>query len=269
VAKGHIIPEFYLKLFLDPNIPLNKSQELFYYDFDKTTWGRRPPSSLGYIEDYYILTEKEIHEYDMIEKAFQKVESEAAKIIKEKITQRAALTEDEKNAFAEFAVLMRTRVTSFIDFLSKNFTDIKKKVSDKVEDTDEQLIEEVKTLIATSSKKSREILLALNWSFLHSAGDDYFITSDNPYYLTDKRRPNGMHSLGHRDPNNYVTLPLTRNICFFASHEKDFDLHQDIGNNIVALQNFQRIASARNRIFCPMQKFPGDNYINLRMASKK
>ncbi len=294
MAKGHIIPEFYLKLFLDPNIPANKSKELWYYDIENKRWNHKGCGNLGFIDDYYILTDNEKNKIDFIEKSLADIEGETAPLIKEKIANRIKLTEEERAMFSVFAMLMRVRVTPFIDAISNMFADIRKRIighyyrspqafeilkKDIEKETGKKLPDgfshkllnpeywdincdnEAKSMILQSIDKGAAILMSMNWTFLHSNPSDFFITNDNPYYLSNTTNHPNQISLGHRDPKNFVTLPLTRNLCLLATWDKNFISHLDVDRLSVEYANMDRLRNAKKYIYCSNPDFLGNEYL--------
>lgn len=241
MAKGHIILEFYLKLFLDPNIPSNKSKEIWYYTVTTKKWNHKGTNAVGFIDDYYLITDNDGNKIEYIEKKLSKIEHLVSPIIKNKIHKRIPLTDDEKTLFAIFAMLMRTRVPSFINSMSnfssntlkhmigayhtnqKAFQKIKEKLNLSDEYTQEffnpnhwEFITEemTKSFLFENIMSGANALLNMNWAFLHSKGEDYFVTSDNPYYLSNNPTTPGLRTLGHLDQRNFVTLPLGIYTCF-------------------------------------------------------
>ena len=287
MAKGHIVPEFYLKLFLDPNIPENKSKEIWYYTKATKQWGHKGPKNVGFIDDYYVVTDDDGNKIDFIEKKLGEIEHLVSSIIKDKIHKRIPLTEEERSLFSIFSMLMRTRVPSFINAMSKFSSDVLKQMIGAYH-TNEKAFAKIKAKFNLSDEYTQEFfnpnhwefntedmtksylletieaganaLLNMNWTFLYSMGDHYFVTSDNPYYLSNNPATPGQRTLGHLEPRNFVTLPLGINTCFLATHQ-NLPSTLDVDSVIVKDVNLQTINQTERQFYSSKKQFLGDEFL--------
>ncbi|PBQ32350.1 hypothetical protein CNR22_11400 [Sphingobacteriaceae bacterium] len=287
MAKGHIVPEFYLKLFLDPNIPEGRSKEIWYYTKATKKWAHKGTKNVGFIDDYYVISDDDGNKIDLIEKKLAEIENLVSTIIKNKIHKRIPLTEEEKSLFSIFSMLMRTRVPSFINAMSgfssnvlkqiigayhtneKAFENIKAKFNLSEEYTQEffnpdhwefNTADMTKSFLLETIEAGANALLNMNWTFLYSKGNDYFVTSDNPYYLSNNPATPGQRTLGHLEQRNFVTLPLGIHTCFLATHQ-NLPYTLDVDSTIVKDVNLQTINQTEKQFYSPKKQFLGEDFL--------
>ncbi len=281
MAKGHYIPQFYLRLFINQSDP---TQELFYYNISTKRWNKKGVGNIGFEDDYYILTDTQNNVIDSLEKAFKNVEEDAAPIIKDKILRRQSLSDIERHQLAIFIGLMRVRVPSFIDMFSEYSSRVLKSMMaqyqgspeafDKLkrdfeDETGKQLPEDftrdafnpelweidssekTKSIIFDAVPKLAASLALMNWTFLIAPNDSCFITTDNPFYLSEIAR------FGLESKENYVTLPLSSRVCFFASWQGVREMYLDVDAETVRGRNAERILIAKQYLFSSEKTFPG------------
>ena len=182
---------------------------------------------------------------------------------------------------------MRTRVPSFINAMSKFSSDVLKQMIGAYH-TNEKAFAKIKAKFNLSDEYTQEFfnpnhwefntedmtksylletieaganaLLNMNWTFLYSMGDHYFVTSDNPYYLSNNPATPGQRTLGHLEPRNFVTLPLGINTCFLATHQ-NLPSTLDVDSVIVKDVNLQTINQTERQFYSSKKQFLGDEFL--------
>ncbi|MDQ3813949.1 MAG: DUF4238 domain-containing protein [Armatimonadota bacterium] len=114
-----------------------------------------------------------------------------------------------------------------------------------------------------------EEVLQMDWFFLHSRAPHFFITSDHPFCLVDPTNRSGDFGTGLRHRHAEITLPLSRDVAFFARWENP-------SNNSVARRwlpaledtveaiNRRTASQAKNELIASTTTFPGVEEIKAR-----
>ncbi len=283
--QAHVLPRFYLEGFTDPDTPVGQEPYAWYMQADQRVWRRRAPRNLATKPDYYLTAEADLAQ----------IESEAARILR-RIVAMEGLEEEDRYTFAVFVAIMAARVPAqhepIQDFLNergrKRLALLHTAYSREPwrleagkaryrEETGRTDCDDLKP--ADFSPANVEItanrvavlgfafsavvpwartITEMGWRFLTSNEADYFITSDHPLYIWDgKNLPNGQIKL--LDPNVEITLPLTRNVAFFAGWQSEGTQWQRVPTDLVAEINWRSTYGAPELLIAPKPNFPGSS----------
>lgn len=249
--KAHIIPQSYLKGFVDPNTPTRQEPYLHLYDFVEESWSCKAPKSALWQRDYYVLPGKEGDEQDALDHGpMSVIENQAAQLVQRKIVPKLSLTPEEKRDYAEFIGLMLGRVPAHREqmdrmmgdmlslpwrLMARHNPDRYQRMADVYErDTghkapsvaDWALFDEGQlTLRASQSDQLQGMagvldvasisINRMNWVFFHATPPKWFITSDNPVSLRVPDHPEWGFGLARKDIQ--LTFPVTRSISLLAT----------------------------------------------------
>lgn len=260
--KAHIIPQSYLKGFVDPETPEGWEPYLHLYDFSIGTWSRRAPAKALRETDYYALPGKEGKEKDALDHGpMGAIEGRAAAIARDKIARELPLTAEEKRDYAEFLALMIGRVPAHRERMDRIITDIatlptrlavkynpelyqrmaedyERKTGQKAPTAAEwAMLDEGKITIRASQGEQLQgmagvldlapiAISQMRWLFYHAIPPTWFITSDNPVSLRVPDHPEWGIGLARKDIQ--LTFPVTRSIGLAATWAQDGDAGDSI-----------------------------------------
>jgi len=298
----HYIPRFYLNEFTDPEVPQGQEPYLWIFKFESKKWERRAPVNVASKKDFYTLTDREGKKYNEIERALSALESKTALIFRDKIFKRNALLSEEKAVIAEFIAVMMTRIPKSHNrintFVSKIVTlvmemyqsrpeavkELKKRYEKETgkklpENLNETCFDPSKYEIRASKSfllkamissinKITEALYYMNWTFLHSIENELFITSDNPVHMWHPKSKTSTYPHGLIHKHIEVTLPLSKQICFLASWNKEIRTHIDISQSDVEELNQRRIWASDKFIISSRNNFGGSKYLQYKLKPK-
>jgi hypothetical protein len=111
VGKNHhILPEMYLKHFVDPDTPAGmKNPYVWRYDLPEQRWQRKGPESKIFTSRYYYAFQNKNKQLvNTLEPALSAIESSGAILIRKLVT-RTLLTEREQQDFSLFIAQLRFR----------------------------------------------------------------------------------------------------------------------------------------------------------------
>lgn len=255
--KAHIIPESYLKGFVDPNTPQGHDPSLHLYDFSTQSWKRRAPQKALRQTDYYALPGMEGDEKDALDHGpMGAIEGRAAQLVRTKIEAKSPLSFEEKRDYAEFIGLMMGRVPAhrarmdhligeayaqpWLMMAQYNPERYRRMVEAYERDTgqkapslaDWRMLEEGKIRFHLSQwdhvQGMAGVLDAvtipitkMRWVFFHTSPPNWFITSDNPVSLRVPNHPEWGFGLRRKDIQ--LTFPVTRSIGLLACWGQDTD----------------------------------------------
>lgn len=253
--KAHIIPESYLKGFVDPASPSGQEPYLHLYDFAEGAWLRRAPKKALRQTDYYALPGLEGEEKDALDHGpMGAIEGRAAAIVRNKIARRLPLAPEEKREYASFLGLMigrvpahRERMDRVIEemtmlpmrLMAKHNPERYQRMAEAYERTTGlqapsaaawALVDEGKIRLRASQGQQLEGMAGvldvapvatgrMRWLFYHTLPPKYFITSDNPVSLRVPDHPEWGFGLGRKDIQ--LSFPVTRNISLLAVWPQD------------------------------------------------
>ena len=270
--RHHYVPEMLLKHFGDDN-------GLLHY-IDCASNVRRPPAKprdLGYGRDFY--RDEERDDPDSVERAFQKIESDGARVLQRVMESRSCpTTADDWLPLMTFVALQAVRVPATKAMIAGPIEHEHRIVADllvndaRLYRTSAQLIgidpsqtpyeeflamnEEslipklsVGEFVEYATAMMKPILESLNvrlWSVIYSEKPgEHFVVSDDPVvlYWSDgktRRLPPGYNHI-----NSDVTIPISSNMALLVTHQ-DFKVTPESVRHHVARTNSKTIAAAHH-----------------------
>lgn len=223
----HIIPQCYLKQFVDLNTPSGQEPYVWIFERDNKRGKKKAPKNILAETDFYTLKVESGGKDYTIEKTLSQIEGEYASVFERKIKHKLPLDNYEHIVLCAFAAAMLQRtlkqkenIEGFLDQVISMTEEMekahgvppKKSLELKREKEDAHKIS-VMQMIPHITK----ILMRMNLALLCSSRRGSFITSDSPCYLFNSRlqfqrfyRPD----LGQRYVE--VNMPLSPEIslCF-------------------------------------------------------
>lgn len=186
----HIIPQCYLKQFVDPNTPVSYEPYVWIFERDSKVGKKKAPKNILAETDFYTL---EGGDYS-IEKSLAQIESEYSVIFEKKIKNKLPLTPYEHAIFCAFVAAMFQRTTK----QKENIEGFVGQLVDWAKQLEMVHGAEPKSSIAWEAAKKdahkisvvemvpeiAKILSKMNIAFLCTKNKRVaFITSDSPAYL--------------------------------------------------------------------------------------
>ena len=193
----HIVPQCYLKQFIDPNTPKRHEPYVWIFERGRKIGKKKAPKNILAETDFYTLKTKLGGKDYTIEKSLSQIESEYAAVFDKKIKNKSPLNNYEHLILCAFvaAMLQRTlkqkeNIEGLLDQVIKMTEEMekahgvppKKSLELKKEKENAHKIS-VLQMIPHITK----ILLKMNLAFFCSDKSVSFITSDSPCFLFNSR----------------------------------------------------------------------------------
>lgn len=224
----HIIPQCYLKQFVDPNTPKGYDPYVWIFERDKKIGKKKSPKNILAENDFYTLKTKFGGKDYTIEKKLAQLEGEYATVFEKKIKNKISINDYEHIIFCAFvaAMLQRTlkqkeNIEGFLDQMIS-----KTEMLEKAHGLEPKKSSELKREKENAHKINviqmiphiTEILLQMNLAFLCSNRKGSFITSDAPCYLFNSRLQwQNFYGPGLKQKYVEVTIPLSPEITAIFS----------------------------------------------------
>ncbi len=286
--RQHYVPECYLKEFVDPNTPTN--HEPYVWIFNKKGKERRnkAPSNILKSTDLYTIELKSGGKDYSIEKTLSALESEYARVFKNKIKKHLPLTDEEHIHFCAFvSTLMRRTLRSKDN--SERFIDELIQITASFEMKNElensrltELLEYKKNIhklgVFDLFPDITELLFKMNVAFLVSDNkDNKFITSDDPVNLFNPDLQwQRFYSPGLMQERIEITISLSPQIlaCFSWSNLRGYAWydakHVNEANRMIVNQAHEYIISSSPKTkLVWFSKIPWDLSFMLRIIFHK
>ncbi|OJI06414.1 hypothetical protein BK004_03670 [bacterium CG10_46_32] len=244
LKNQHIIPQCYLKQFVDPNTPKGYEPYVWIFERGKKIGKKKAPKNILAETDFYTLKTKFGGKDYIIEQSLSQLEGEYASIFEKKIKTRLPLNNFEHVIVCAFvaAMLQRTlkqkeNIEGFLDELIEMAEDMEKAHSVPPKKSLE-LKEEKKNAHKTSVLKMiphiTEILLKMNIAFLCSNKRGSFITSDAPCFLFNPRLQwQRFYGPGLIQRDVEVRMPLSSEISISFSWINNLRGYLGIDTNLI------------------------------------
>jgi Protein of unknown function (DUF4238) len=256
--------------------------------------------NIAYEPNYYSLSVEHGKPNQDLEKLLSKIEGNMAKVMKDKIIQQQPLYDSEKATIAEFVALMMTRVPGVHEDAEKSLSQVIQKtmmMSYQQYSEDPQALENYKAAYREETGKSdlddlrledlnperykvkvskpfimatsltpllevTRILDQMGWVFLRTQPPNYFITSDHPFCMVNPHSKNQWHGHGLASADIEVSLPLSREVSFFASWKlKGIGWSNSLNSAQVSQINIRTMRSASRFLVAPKTLFPGSETV--------
>ena len=220
----HIIPQCYLKQFVDPNTPSGQEPYVWIFDRDKKKGKKKKtPKNILSETDFYTLKVEGGEKDYSIEESLSQLESEYSSVFEKKIKYKIPLNDYEHTVFCAFvaAMLQRTQkqkenIEGFFDQLIKVADDLEKAHGAKPKKSSElkQAKEDAHKLsMLQIIPKITQVLLRMNLAFLCASRQGSFITSDTPCFLfNEKLQWHPFYGVGLAQKHVEMRMPLSPEI---------------------------------------------------------
>ncbi|TVM04057.1 MAG: hypothetical protein CV087_02380 [Candidatus Brocadia sp. WS118] len=294
----HYIPRFYLREFTDPETPNGYEPYVWKYEHESKKWKKKSPRNIASKPDFYSFIDQEGKRRDEIEKMLSIIEGKTASIYRNKICAIQCLTNQEKATMAEFVTLMIMRIPMFHNTVDTSLSEIitimmrmykdrpeaAKSLKEEYErDTGKKLPENfdeswldpsrykisttksflLKMMVSLSSEIAK-IIFNMEWAFLHTSKDAWFITSDSPLIMRNPKSNSPWYGHGFMSQGIEVTIPLSKQICLLATWKKGLWQNIDVPQQVVKELNHDRIEASDKFIISPQNDFIGSQYLKCK-----
>jgi hypothetical protein len=223
----HIIPQCYLKQFVDPGTPVNYEPYVWIFERGNKRGKKKAPKNILAETDFYTLEVKSGEKDYRIEKTLSQIESEYTSIFEKKIKDKIPLNNYEHIVLCAFVAAMFQRTLK----QKKNIENFYDQVIEHIEAMEKAHGATPKTSLEWRQKKKNahplsliqmtpeitKILMKMNLAFLCTNKRDSFITSDAPCFLFNSRLQwQRFDSPGLGQKHVEVRMPLSPkiSICF-------------------------------------------------------
>jgi Protein of unknown function (DUF4238) len=296
----HYLPQSYLKQFTDPDIPEKQEPYVWIHSADTKRWKKRAPKNIAYEPNYYSLSVEDGKPNQDLEKLLSQIEGNMAKVMKDKIIQQQPLDDQEKATVAQFVALMMKRVPGVHENFEKSASQLIEKIAmmnyqqysedpqslEKFKatyreetgksDLDDLRLEDLDPkqytvkvsksfIVATSFAPLLEvtrIVDQMGWVFLRTQPPNYFITSDHPFSMVNPYSKSKWYGHGLTFSDIEVSLPLSREVSFFASWKlKGIGWSNSLNSAQVSQINIRTMRSASRFLVAPKTLFPASETV--------
>ena len=107
-------------------------------------------------------------------------------------------------------------------------------------------------------------IFTMSWTFLHTTGKAWFITSDNPFSMRNSKSNSPWYGHGLMTQDIKVTIPLSKQVCLLATWGKGLwphIPHINVPQQMVEELNHDRIEASDKFIISPRKDFIGSEYL--------
>lgn len=193
----HIIPQCYLKQFVDPNTPPGQEPYVWIFKRGSKIGKKKAPKNVLSETDFYTLKVRSEEKDYTVEKTLAQIESEYASVFDRKIKNKIPLDNYEHIVLCAFVAAMLQRTLKQKENIERFFDQMitmteqmekahgvppKKSLELKKEKENAHKISAIQMIPHIT-----KILMRMNLAFLCSNKCSSFITSDSPCYLFNSR----------------------------------------------------------------------------------
>lgn len=238
----HIIPQCYLKQFVDPNTPPGQEPYVWIFDRGNKKGKKKAPKNILSETDFYTLKVEDGEKDYSIEESLSQLEGEYSSVFEKKIKCKIPLSDYDHIVLCAFvaAMLQRTpkqkeNIEGFFDQLIKIVDDLEKAHGAKPKKSSElkQAKEDAHKLsMLQIIPKITQILLKMNLAFLCASRRGSFITSDAPCFLfNEKLQWQRFYGPGLGQKHVEVRMPLSPEISVSFSWLNNLRGYLEIGTD--------------------------------------
>ena len=223
------LPRSYLEAFVDPD------------ERDGIVWVHRPVIGVfqsahlepaGAKRHFNEVDEPALHKNDDLERLLDDVESEAARLVAEKLTRRTALEPVDRDVLSSFFALLGIR-------LSSRFGDLEE----------------------AEARRGYDELLAvireMGWVLWEAAPPDYFVSSNAPFHVAFPRDDGLVQGMELHAPGVEITLPLTPRLALHATWKRRGEAWRRATEDVLLELNARTLVRAKKFVLAPKPAIPG------------
>jgi hypothetical protein len=281
----HVIPQCYLKQFVDPNTPADQEPYVWIFGRDSKKGKKRAPKNILTETDIYTFELRDAGKDYVLERTLAQIESDYASVFEESISRKVPLDQKEHAILCAFvaATLQRTMKQK------RHIEDFYGRLKTMVEDMEKAhgIAPELSLQLAQEEEDAHKMMLILglpyitsmlgkmNLAFLCADGRSSFITSDAPCSLFNPELQwQRFYGPGFGQKHVEVTMPLCPEICVLFSWANnvrgylgiDQDMVHEVNRHVFGSSHEYFIANSpklRRRWF---RRYPLDPVFIWRMA---
>lgn len=240
--RQHLIPRTYLKAWCDPTTPEGQTPYVWVFSKDDSSVKHRAPRKIFYETDAYTITGPSGERDLRLEDWLSELESDFAKVRREKIESEGLLNQGDVVALLAFAAAMMARTASYREHIGDiwgRVLDMGEKLeqaaargaiqaqpvtnegpSFTMDEVQRIVAEPLQATLAPNTDAFYTIFRTLDMAVLRATTQPGFITSDTPCFAgapeLDERPQTIYDSVLHL-PTTEVVLPLSPRFCLFLS----------------------------------------------------
>ena len=244
----HIIPQCYLKQFVDPHTPRGQEPYVWIFDRGNKKGKKKAPRNILSETDFYTLKIKTGEKDYSIEESLAQLESEYSSVFEKKIKLKTPLDDYDHIVLCTFvaAMLQRTQkqkenIEGFIDQLIKITEDLEKANRAEPKKSAELRQEREyahKLTLIKSIPQIAKILSKMNLAFLCTTRRVSFITSDTPCFLfNEELQWHRSYGPGLAQKYVEVRMPLSPEISVSFSWANNLRGYLEIGMDLIHEHN--------------------------------
>jgi len=224
----HVIPQCYLKQFVDPKTPAGQEPYVWIFERDSKRGKKRAPKNILTEPDVYTFKVKDAGKDYVLERTLAQIESDYANVFEQSISRKVPLNQKEHAILCAFVAAMLQRTTKqkqhiehFCDRLKTMVEDMEK-AHGIAPELSLQLAQEKenahKMMIILGLPYTTSILGKMNLAFLCADRHSSFITSDAPCSLFNPELQwQRFYGPGLGQKHVEVSMPLSPEICVLFS----------------------------------------------------
>lgn len=240
----HIIPQCYLKQFVDPNTPSGQEPYVWIFDRGDKKGKKKAPKNILSETDFYTLKVEGGEKDYSIEESLSQLENEYSSVFEKKIKHKIPLNDYDHVVLCSFvaAMLERTQrqkenIEGFFDQLIKIADDLEKAHGAKPKKSSElkQAKEDAHKLsMVQIIPKITQIPLKMNLAFFCASRRGSFIASDTPCFLfNEKLQWHRFYAPGLAQKHVEVRMPLSPEISISFSWINNLRGYLEIDTDLI------------------------------------
>ncbi len=293
--KQHYLPRFYLQGFTDPEAKEGHEPHVWLYSTHSARWRKRAPKNVATKKDLYSVTGEDGERNDQLENLLSLVESEAARIISNRIEKGETLDAPDRDAMAYFLAFMSNRLPAFLDRWSRSvvedeiarmellrshpeaFEALKKEAeratSHKFPDwfgpehfdpKRYRIVPDkgfILSLALAPVNQMAYILSDMSWVFFTTPVPRPFITSDYPLCAFNPRLSGTPYGPGLLQEHVEITIPLSSAFALLVTWAGPATTYCTAQTPDVRAINLRTMSGAKEIIVSPKRDFPGSEKV--------
>lgn len=282
----HFLPRLYLKGFACDGDPSHIWEYRRFADYcpgssnrSKYNPVRLSLSKAGAALGEYACTRADgTTDFNTYENALEQLEKPANDVF-ERIRNRQAITDSDRQIFAAYMTLMMRRVPARKDLVTEQFPkvvetekanlddlvvharslinpsdpkesaffdkyfEVRRKLLDDYERNGMPREMELRTIVEADMPDVRAAILRMTWQFFVASDDDSFVTGDNPVHTLKG-------GVGFTKPYSDLTFPISSRVVLIGSYRNVRAGYASAGSELVKEVNRRLIATAKTFAYC-------------------
>jgi hypothetical protein len=226
------LPRFCVEAFVDPVERLDGAPAVWVHRPVIGVFQAAPVEPDGRTRHFNEVDEPTLQKNEELEVLLAGLERDAARLLREKLPARGALSAAEREVLASFFALLGIR-------LSSRFGDL-----DEVE-----------------ARRGYDELLAvlrdMGWVFWEAEPPDYFISSNAPFHAAFPKEDGLVRGMELHAPAVEITLPLTPRLALHATWKRRGECWRRATEDVLLELNARTLLRARRFVLAPKPAIPG------------